>query len=52
VFCLQDSCGSILRKVFLTLEPPTRPMKKEAASARFYTLGNRQYPRLRIITVK
>ena len=38
--------------VFLTLEPPTRPMDKEAASAGFYTLGDRQYPRLQIITVE
>lgn len=38
--------------VFLTLEPPTRPMEKEAASAGFYTLGGRQYPRLQIITVE
>ena len=38
--------------VFLTLEPPTRPMEKEAASAGFYTLGERQYPRLQIITVE
>ena len=37
--------------VFLTLEQPTRPMEKEAASAGFYTLGERQYPRLQIITV-
>ncbi len=38
--------------VFLTLETPTRPMEKEAASAGFYTLGERQYPRLQIITVE
>ena len=38
--------------VFLTLEPPTRPMEKEAASAGFYTLGDRQYPRLQIITIE
>jgi site-specific DNA-methyltransferase (adenine-specific) len=38
--------------VFLTLEPPTRPMQKEAASAGFYTLGERQYPRLQIITIE
>jgi len=37
--------------VFLTLEPPTRPMEKEAAAAGFYTLGQRQYPRLQIITI-
>lgn len=38
--------------VFLTLTPPTRPMEKEAASAGFYTLGDRQYPRLQIITIE
>ena len=38
--------------VFLTLEPPTRPMEKEAASAGFYTLGDRQYPGLQIITIE
>ncbi len=38
--------------VFLTLEPPTKPMEKEAASAGFYTLGGRQYPRLQIITIE
>jgi site-specific DNA-methyltransferase (adenine-specific) len=38
--------------VFLTLEAPTRPMEKEAASAGFYTLGDRQYPRLQIITIE
>jgi len=27
-------------------------MEKEAASAGFYTLGERQYPRLQIITVE
>jgi hypothetical protein len=38
--------------VFLTLIPPTRPMETEAASAGFYTLGERQYPRIQIITIK
>ncbi len=38
--------------VFLTLEPPTRPMEKEAASAGFYKLGERQYPRVQLITVE
>jgi len=28
--------------VFLTLEPPTRPMEREAAAAGFYELGDRQ----------
>jgi len=38
--------------VFLTLTAPTKPMEKEAASAGFYTLGDRQYPRLQIITIE
>jgi hypothetical protein len=38
--------------VFLTLTPPTRPMEKEAAAAGFYILGERQYPRVQIITVE
>ncbi len=38
--------------VFLTLEPPTRPMMVEAASAGFYELCGRQYPRLQIITIE
>ena len=38
--------------VFLTLAPPTRPMETEAASAGFYELGGRQYPRLQIITIE
>jgi len=38
--------------VFLTLTPPTRPMETEAASAGFYELAGRRYPRLQIITIK
>ena len=38
--------------VFLTLAEPTQPMRREAASAGFYTLGSRQYPRLQIITIE
>lgn len=38
--------------VFLTLLPPTRPMEAEAASAGFYELEGRRYPRLQIITVE
>ena len=38
--------------IFLTLVPPTRPMETEAASAGFYTLGERRYPRLQIITIE
>jgi site-specific DNA-methyltransferase (adenine-specific) len=38
--------------VFLTLLPPTRPMETEAASAGFYELGGRKYPRVQIITIE
>ncbi len=37
--------------IFLTLEPPTKPMEREAAAAGFYTLDNHKYQRLQIITV-
>jgi site-specific DNA-methyltransferase (adenine-specific) len=38
--------------IFLTLAPPTKPMVVEAASAGFYELGGRRYPRLQIITIE
>jgi site-specific DNA-methyltransferase (adenine-specific) len=38
--------------LFLTLAEPTRPMEAEAAAAGCYTLGERQYPRIQIITIK
>ena len=38
--------------VFLTLAAPTHPMIAEAASAGFYELGARKYPRLQIITIE
>jgi DNA modification methylase len=38
--------------IFLTLSPPTRPMEAEAASAGYYEQGNKQYPRLQIITIE
>jgi restriction endonuclease Mrr len=38
--------------VFLTLTEPTKPMITEAASAGFYELGGRKYPRLQIITIQ
>ena len=38
--------------VFLTLTEPTRPMEREAAAAGFLTQGDRQYPRLQIITIQ
>lgn len=38
--------------VFITLVAPTKPMVTEAASAGFYELGGRKYPRLQIITIE
>jgi site-specific DNA-methyltransferase (adenine-specific) len=38
--------------VFLTLLPATRPMETEAASAGFYEVAGRRYPRLQIITIE
>ncbi|UCE16823.1 MAG: restriction endonuclease [Candidatus Bathyarchaeota archaeon] len=41
--------------VFITLEPPTKPMKKEVASAGFYTsqeLMHNRYPKIQILTIK
>jgi site-specific DNA-methyltransferase (adenine-specific) len=40
--------------VFITLEPPTQPMRTEAASAGFYTSPwqNRKHPKLQILTIK
>ncbi|GIV07891.1 MAG: restriction endonuclease subunit M [Fimbriimonadales bacterium] len=40
--------------LFVTLEPPTEPMRQEAARAGFYTtpLGNQPLPRLQIRTVE
>jgi len=39
--------------VFITLEEPTKPMRKEMASAGFYYSPgwNQKYPRLQILTV-
>jgi len=39
--------------LFVTLEPPTAPMKKEAAAAGFFTGANgKPYPKLQILTVE
>jgi len=41
--------------VFLTLEPPTAAMRKEAAEAGFYqtkSVGETKHPRLQILTVE
>lgn len=37
--------------VFLTLEPPTKPMEAEAAAAGFFELGGRRYPRVQVLTI-
>ena len=36
--------------IFLTLNPPTREMEKEAASAGFYESGGRKFLRVQILT--
>ena len=38
--------------IFLTLNPPTRPMEAEAAAAGFYENDFGRYPRLQIITIE
>ena len=40
--------------LFITLEPPTRDMDEEAASAGFYHSPgwNRDYPKLQILTIE
>ena len=36
--------------IFLTLNPATREMEKEAASAGFYETGGKKFPRVQILT--
>jgi site-specific DNA-methyltransferase (adenine-specific) len=36
--------------LFLTWNPPTREMEREAASAGFYETGSMKFPRLQILT--
>ncbi|MFN8011132.1 MAG: DNA methyltransferase [Holophagaceae bacterium] len=39
--------------LFVTLEPPTKPMEKEATSAGFFTGANgKSYPRVQILTIE
>ncbi len=57
VAMIRDLKGVIERErapigVFMTLAPPTGPMVSEAASAGFYELGGRRYPRLQIMTIE
>lgn len=57
---LRDLVGVVDREdaaigVFITLEPPTRPMREEAASAGFYRspeLGDKRYPKIQILTIE
>jgi DNA modification methylase len=57
---VRDLIGTMTREkaaiaAFVTLEPPTKPMLKEAAGAGFYTsawTASRQFPRLQILTVE
>lgn len=38
--------------VFLTLNPPTREMEREAAAAGLYETGGMRFPRVQIITAE
>jgi len=56
---IRDLRGVVVREkaqlgVYLTLKPPTKPMKKEAASAGFYTheYSGKKYPKIQILTIK
>jgi site-specific DNA-methyltransferase (adenine-specific) len=57
---IRDLIGTMTREkaaiaAFVTLEPPTGPMLKEAAGAGFYQsawMASRQFPRLQILTVE
>jgi len=59
VLAIRDLNGVIEREkaaigVFITLEEPTNPMKKEATVAGFYhsETWNKDYPRTQILTVE
>ncbi len=52
---IRDLKGTMEREgaalgIFLTLNPATREMAKEAASAGFYETGGRKFPRVQILT--
>lgn len=52
---IRDLKGTMEREsaalgIFLTLNPPTREMVKEAAAAGFYETGGKKFPRLQILT--
>ncbi|RLE62199.1 MAG: site-specific DNA-methyltransferase [Thermoprotei archaeon] len=38
--------------VYISLNEPTKPMRKEAASAGFYTFGNHKYAKLQLLTIE
>lgn len=52
---IRDLKGTMEREgaalgIFLTLNPPTREMEREAASAGFYETGGRKFPRVQMLT--
>ena len=54
---IRDLKGTMEREkaamgIFLTLNPPTREMEREAAAAGFYETGGRKFPRLQILTAE
>lgn len=55
---VRDLVGVVNREkaaigVFITIEPPTKPMEKEAAEAGFYELSypKEKFPRIQILTI-
>jgi site-specific DNA-methyltransferase (adenine-specific) len=56
---IRDLCGVVEREkaaigVFITLEPPTEPMRKEAITAGYYHSDwwGRDYPKIQILTIE
>ena len=54
---VRDLKGTVEREraaigMFLTLNPPTREMEREAAAAGFYETGGMRFPRLQILTAQ
>jgi site-specific DNA-methyltransferase (adenine-specific) len=54
---IRDLKGTVEREgaalgIFLTLNPPTREMEREAASAGFYETGGQKFPKVQILTAE
>ena len=53
---IRDLKGVVVREkaiigLFVTLTDPTRDMTKEATSAEFHEVGEKQYPKIQILTI-